>query len=185
MGFPLNLYWHRYKLDLIKSKKKVQIFRIGSAQYASIISTTQMIYRLKGEELICKKLLKEMYNQRRIAENKSWDKKYTDNEDEVAASATTKDVGKKKPYVYLDNEKTCNHCKKKCQCENKCRKKNPELIPDKVKAAWKKQAEKKAKKTSTAATAFDDEDKMAFTVLHLQKDNSKISCLTWMMRSTW
>jgi hypothetical protein len=40
----------RYKCDLTKSKKKVQIFRIGRAQYASIISMTQMIYRLKDEE---------------------------------------------------------------------------------------------------------------------------------------
>jgi hypothetical protein len=34
--------------------------------------------------------------------------------------------------------------------------------------------EKKAKKTSTVATAFDDE--MVLTVLDLQKDNSKFSC---------
>jgi hypothetical protein len=65
----------RYKLDLTKSKKKVQIFRIGGAQYASIISMTQMIYRLKGEELTCEKLLKEVHNQWLIAGNKSQDKK--------------------------------------------------------------------------------------------------------------
>jgi hypothetical protein len=53
----------RYKLDLTKLKKKVQIIRIGAAQYASIIPTTQMIYRLKGEELICEKLLEKMHNQ--------------------------------------------------------------------------------------------------------------------------
>jgi hypothetical protein len=60
--------------------------------------------------------------------------------------------------------------------ENKCWKKIPELIPDKVKVARKKQAEKKAKKTSTAATAFEDEDKIGLTVLDLQKDDSKLSC---------
>jgi hypothetical protein len=53
----------RYKLDLTKSKKKAQIFRIGGAQYASIIYTAQMIYTSKGEELTCEKLLKEMHNQ--------------------------------------------------------------------------------------------------------------------------
>ncbi len=37
----------RYKLDLTKSKKKAQMFRIGRAHYASIISMTQMIYRRK------------------------------------------------------------------------------------------------------------------------------------------
>jgi hypothetical protein len=52
----------RYKIDLTKSKKKVQIFRIGGAQYASIISTTQMIYRSKGVELTCETLLEEMHN---------------------------------------------------------------------------------------------------------------------------
>jgi hypothetical protein len=126
-----------YKLDLTKSKKKVQIFRIGGAQYESIFSTTQMTYRLKGEELTCEKLLKEMHNQWRIAGNKSQDEKDADNEDEVAATATTKDKdsGKKKPYVNPDKEKTCNHCKKKDHMENKCWKQNLELILDKVKAA--------------------------------------------------
>jgi hypothetical protein len=103
----------RCNLDLTKLKKKVQIFRIGGAQYASIISMTQMIYILKGEELTCKKILEDMHNQWRIAGNKSQDKKDSDNEDEVAATATTKDSGKKKPYVNPDKEKTCNHCKKR------------------------------------------------------------------------
>jgi hypothetical protein len=58
--------------------------------------------------------------------------------------------------------------------EKKCGKKNPELIPDTVKAAQKKQVEKKAKKTFTAATAFEEE--MVLTVLDLQKDDSKFSC---------
>ena len=60
--------------------------------------------------------------------------------------------------------------------ENKCWKKNLELMPEKVKVAWKKQAKKKAKKTSTTATAFEDEDEMVLTVLDLQKDNIKFSC---------
>jgi hypothetical protein len=60
--------------------------------------------------------------------------------------------------------------------ENKGWEKNLESIPDKVKAAWKKQVEKKAKKTSTAATSFEDEGKMVLTVLDLQKDDSKFSC---------
>jgi hypothetical protein len=53
----------RYKLDLTKLKKKAQIFRIGGAQFASIIFMTQMIYRTKGVELTCEKLLEEMHNQ--------------------------------------------------------------------------------------------------------------------------
>ncbi len=36
--------------------------------------------------------------------------------------------------------------------------------------------EKKAKKTSTTATAFENEDKMVLTVLDLQKDDIKFSC---------
>ncbi len=54
--------------------------------------------------------------------------------------------------------------------ESKCWKKNPELIPKKVKVARKKQAEKKAEKTSTAATAVQDE--MILTVLDVQKEDS-------------
>ncbi len=166
----------RYKIDLTKSKKKTQIFRIGGAQYASIISTTQMIHRSKGVELTYEKLLKEMHNQWRIAGNKSQDKKESNNEDEVAATATTKDKdnGKKKQYVNPDKDKMCNHCKKKGHVESKCWKKNLELIPDKVKAARKKQAEKKAEKTSTAATAVEDE--MILTVLDVQKEDNKFSC---------
>jgi hypothetical protein len=137
---------------------------------------TQIIYRLKGEELTCEKLLKEMHNKWRIAGNKSQDKKDSENEDEVAATAATKDGGKKKPYVDPDKEKSCNHCKKKGHLDNKCWKKNPELIPDKVKAAQKNQAEKKAEKISTTATAFEDEDKMVLTFLDLQKDDIKFSC---------
>jgi hypothetical protein len=104
----------RYKLDLTKSKKKVQIFIFGRAQYASIISMTQMIYRSKCEELTCEKLLEEMHNWR-IGGNKSQDEKDSDNKDEVAATATTKDKDsrKKKPYVNPYKEKPCNHCKKK------------------------------------------------------------------------
>jgi hypothetical protein len=167
----------RYKLDLTKSKKKAQIFRIGGAQYASIISITQMIYRSKGGELTCEKLLEEMHNQWRIAGNKSQDKEDSDNEDEVAATATTKDSGKKKTYVNPDKETKCNHCKRKGHVENKCWEKNPDLIPDKLKGAEKKQVEKKAKKTaSTVATAFEDEDKMVLTVLNLHKEIRKISC---------
>ncbi len=74
----------------------------------------QMIYRSKGEELTCEKHLEEMHNQWRIAGNKSQVKKDPDNEDEIAATATTKEGGKKKPYnINPDKENTCNHCKKK------------------------------------------------------------------------
>jgi hypothetical protein len=55
-----------------------------------------------------------------MAGNKSQDKKDSDNEDEVAATATTKnkDGRKKKPCVNPDKEKTCNHSKKKGHVEN-------------------------------------------------------------------
>jgi hypothetical protein len=91
----------RYKIDLTKSKKKMQIFRIGGAQYASIISTTQMIYRSKGVELTFEKLLKEMHNQWQIAGNKAQDEMESDNEDEVAATATTKDKDSGKKTICL------------------------------------------------------------------------------------
>ncbi len=112
----------RYKIDLTESKKKAQIFRIDGAQYASIISTTQMTYRLKGVELTCEKLLEEMHIQWRISGNKSQDKKESNYEDVVAATATTKDKdgGKKKQYVNPDKDKMCNHCKKKSRVESKC-----------------------------------------------------------------
>ncbi len=48
--------------------------------------------------------------------------------------------------------------------ESKCWKKNPDLIPDKVKAAQKKQAEKKAEK----AAAVVDDDEM---ILSMQEFN--------------
>ncbi len=63
-----------------------------------------------------------------------------------------KDGKKKTKYINPDKDKTCNHCKKKGHTEKKCWKKHSELIPDKVNVARKKQAEKKTKKASTAAT---------------------------------
>jgi hypothetical protein len=101
-------------------------------------------YRSKGVELTCEKLLEDMHNQWWIAGNKSQDKKESNNEDEVAVTATTKDKDgeKKNQYVNPDKDKMCNHCKKKGQVESKRWKKNQELIPNKVKAARKKQAEK-------------------------------------------
>jgi hypothetical protein len=64
-----------------------------------------MIYISKGEELTCEKLLKKMHNQWRVAGNKSQDEKDSDNEDVVAATATTKDGGRKNPCVNPDKEK--------------------------------------------------------------------------------
>jgi hypothetical protein len=51
---------------------------------------TQMIYKSKGVELTCDKLLKEMHNQWRIAGNKNRDEKDLDNEDKVVAATVNK-----------------------------------------------------------------------------------------------
>ncbi len=117
-----------------------------------------------------------MHNQWRITGNKSQDKKESDNEDGVAATATIKDKDgrKKKQYVNPDKDKTCNHCKKKGHVESKCWKKNLELISNKVKTAQKNQAEKKAEKSSTTATSVEDE--MILTVLDVQKEDITFSC---------
>ncbi len=89
-----------------------------------------------------------MHNQWRIAGHKSQDKKDSDSEDEVAATATTKDKegGKKKPYVNPNKEKTSNHWKKKSHVENKCWKKNPKLIPDKVRRLGRNRRKRKPRK---------------------------------------
>jgi hypothetical protein len=73
------------------------------------------------------------------------------------AATVEKDVKKKIKYVNPGKDKTCNHCKKKGHTEKKCWKKHPEFILDKVKVARMKQAEKKAKEASTAATAIDED----------------------------
>jgi hypothetical protein len=89
-----------------------------------------------------------------------------DNEDKVVATTVNKDVKKTTKYINPDKDKTCNHCWKKGHTEKKCWKKHPELIPDKVKAARRKQAEKKA--NSTAATATP-EDEIILNMLDLEK----------------
>ncbi len=131
-----------------------------------------MIYKSKGVELTCEKLLKEMHNQWQIAGNKNYDEKDSDNEDEVVAATVDKDVEKKTKYVNPDKEKTCNHCKKKGHTVKKCWKKHPQLIPDKVKAARRKQAEKKA--NSTAATAIT-EDEIILNMLDLEESSIELS----------
>ncbi len=161
-----------YKLDLTKSKKKAQIFRIGRAQYPSIISMTQMIFRSKGEELTCEKLLKAMHNQWRIVGNKSQDKKDSDNEDEVAATATkkVKMVGRRNHMLILTRKDMQSLQEKGLRLKQMLEEESGSY------GGLEGQAEKKAKKTFTAATAFEDEDKMVLNVIDLQKDNSKLSC---------
>jgi hypothetical protein len=51
----------RYNINLSRSKEKAQVFRVSGTHYASIISTTQMIWREKEKELMCEKLLEEMH----------------------------------------------------------------------------------------------------------------------------
>jgi hypothetical protein len=162
----------RYKIDLTESKKKAKVFRIREAQYSSIVSMTQMIYKSKGEELTCDKLLKGVHNQWQIAGNKNQDEKDLDNEDEVVAATVDKDIRKKTTYVNPEKDKTCNHCKKNGHTEKKFWKKHPELIPDKVKAARREQAEKKANSTATTAIA---EDEIIFNMLDLEKSRIELS----------
>ncbi len=71
---------------------------------------------------------------------KSCSKKHiSDDEFKVAATAAQKITDKKKPYSNPGKDNTCSCCKKKGHVENKCWEKHPELIPEKVKAARKKQ----------------------------------------------
>jgi hypothetical protein len=122
---------------------------------------------------MCNKLLKEMHIQWRIAGNKTQEDKDSNNEDEVVATATHKG-GQKKAYSNPNKDKACNHCKKKGHVEMKCWKKHSELIPDKVKAARKKQVEKKSETNSTAATAIDEEE-IILNMIELENDNIKLS----------
>ncbi len=164
----------RYKIDLTESKKKAQVFQIGGAQYSSIISTTQMIYKSKGVDLTCKKLLEEMHNQWQISGAKNCDEKDLDNEDKGVAATVNKDGEQKTKYVDPDKAKTCNHCKKNGHTEKKCWKKHLELIPDKVKVARKKQVEKKVEKASTVATAIP-EDEIVLNKVDLEKSSIELS----------
>jgi hypothetical protein len=61
----------RYYIDLSESKKKTQVLRVGETHYASVMSTTQLIWREKEKELLFKKLLKEMHIQWQISGNKT------------------------------------------------------------------------------------------------------------------
>ncbi len=53
----------QYLLELIKSKKKVQVLRLGGTQYSSIIATTSMIHCEKGAMHTTEKLSDEMHLQ--------------------------------------------------------------------------------------------------------------------------
>jgi hypothetical protein len=124
----------RYIINLSESKKNAKVFRVDGTHYASVISTTQMIWREKEKELTYENLIKEMHIQWQIAGNNTQEEKDSNDENEVAAIATQKG-GKKKAYSNPNKDKTCNRCKKKGHGETKCWKEHPELIPDKVKAA--------------------------------------------------
>ncbi len=60
----------RYKIDLTESKKKAQVFQIRGAQYSSIISTTQMIYKSKEWNLHMKSCLKKCIINGKLQETK-------------------------------------------------------------------------------------------------------------------
>ncbi len=103
----------RYNIDLSESKKKAQVFRVGGNHYASVISTTQMIWTEKEKELMCEKLLlKEMHILWQIAGKKTQEEKDSKDEDKVAATAT-ENGGENKAYSNPDKDAVCNHCKKK------------------------------------------------------------------------
>jgi hypothetical protein len=114
------------------------------------------------------------HNQWEIAGNKNCNEKDSYDEGKVVAGTVDKDGKKKTKYGNPDKDKTCNHCKKKGHTEKKCWKKHPELIPEKVQAARKKQAEKKAKKASTAATAITEEEIM-LNVIDSEKSSIELS----------
>ncbi len=123
----------RYSLELSESKKKVQVLRLGVAQYSSIISTTSMIHCKKRATLTTEKLLDEMHLQWPLAAGKSKDNKDSDDEEEIALAATNTKKGEKKSNGTEKKEnpnkdKTCNHCKKKGHIKNTCW----EKFPDKV-----------------------------------------------------
>ncbi len=121
---------------------------------------------------MCEKLLKEIHIQWQIAENKTQEEKDSNDENEVAATATQ--IGsRKKPFLNPDKDKTFNHCKKKGHMEIKCWKKHPELTHDKVKAVAKKQTEKKSEKSSTTATAIG-EGEIILNTIELENENIKL-----------
>jgi hypothetical protein len=60
---------------------------------------------------------------------------------------------------------------------------HPELIHDKVKVARKKQAEKKAEKASTAATAIA-EDEIVLNMLNSEKSSIELSSFNMQDAST-
>ncbi len=106
----------RYNFDMHESKKKAQVNR-QCAQYSSAISTTQMIWREKGKELLCKQFVQgNMCNQWCIKGNKVDEKDSLSNEeDKVAITAQTQKGkgGDKKSQFNPGNDKSCNHYKKK------------------------------------------------------------------------
>jgi hypothetical protein len=129
----------QYLLELSKSKKKVQVLRLGGTQYSSIISTTSMINRKKGATLMIEKLLDEMYLQWRHAGGKSKDDKDSNDKEEITLAATNAKKGGKKSNGREKKEnpnkvKTCNHCKKKGHIKNTCWEKFPDKKPKSFKS---------------------------------------------------
>ena len=121
-----------------------------------------MIYREKAKPLTTEKLLEEMHLQWRLSGGKSGiGDKDSNKDDEVALTATGKKGGKlegKKKTNNSNANKKCNHSDKKGHVEADCWKKFPDKIPEKVKAARKKQEEKK----TIAAVAVEKDEEVIF-----------------------
>ncbi len=77
----------RYSIEMINSKKKAQVLRLGGIMYSLVITTTQMIWREKGKELPVATLLNKMHIQWHVAGGKSRDKKGSNDDKELVVPA--------------------------------------------------------------------------------------------------
>jgi len=120
-----------------------------------MITVTQMCK--KSEKVTCtaKHIVDEMWKQWRIKDGKEKGKENADNEDETTLSKVdekTKNKGKDRSKEKDDKGKkketpTCNHCQMKGHIEVNCWKKNPSLMPEKL----------KGKKTEKAGAVAEEE----------------------------
>jgi hypothetical protein len=150
----------RYLIEMTNSKKKAQVLRLGGVMYSLVIAMTQMIWWEKGKELPVATLLNKMHNQWHVVGGENKDEKGSNDDKElvVPVIATEKKGeikgGEKKMYENPNQDKICNHCKKKGHVEASCWEKHPDKIPKNVKVTRNKT---KACKSSAAAVAIEEE----------------------------
>jgi hypothetical protein len=145
----------KYGVPISNGKKIVQLIRLGGKKYGTIITVTQMCKKSKKVTCTPKHIVDKMWKQWRIKVGKEKGKENA-NDDEETTLTKVDDKVKEKGKVGGNRKdrkgkkkeiRTCNFCGVKGHIKDKCWKKVPSQMPEKI----------QRKKTKKAGAAVEED----------------------------